>query len=373
MRDLYTLTETLMENNSNSDDDPVSSQEGQETDDDAINDEEEREYDETDDSDMEVAEGDERLTAEEILAKKRTDRLRRLRGRGSSSTSRQTPPPPPYTRNGGDDNVNDRGRGRGRGIGRGLGQGDSNIDYNEILKNLGYTAPLHAQRNINGPSGKSAHVQKSYIVRQVPSVESTAIFGGAREEGRHDYPPWNQEDDKVRDFVEVLRDQMGYDMGNVDFGRIDARLLRATKAIDESESEHYLRLSQAFQGFNAVKQSSIHALETSVNLAQRVRNDSRQHERYSVAMQAKKTKADAEAKKMEAETRLLSEEADRATTKNASALGYLTREIEATKLRTQLETWRRHPERPMSYLSVDYGSIDRENGEKYLKYLRDNI
>ena len=111
-------------------------------------------------------------------------------------------------------------------------------------------------------------LQKSYIVRDVKSKYPTEITGAVK----LTLPPSTETvDEGTKSYIDVLTDHFEYDPSSLLFSPIEDRILHSGKAADESESEHYQRITV----------QNVMAL---VGLGQKDVNDMRQHERYTEAL-----------------------------------------------------------------------------------------
>lgn len=165
------------------------------------------------------------------------------------------------------------------------------------------------KRSSEIPSDKSQRVQRlqrSYIVRNVQSRYPTEIYGAVN----NDPPPALPDNmaEPLKSFLAILKTHMGVDPSAINFNAVEDRIMRSTKAEDESDSEHYQRLMSALNILNGIKQSRVSTLRALVEMGQKDLNEDRQHKRFSDAIQIKRDKADSEITKETADTHLLAQD-----------------------------------------------------------------
>lgn len=216
--------------------------------------------------------------------------------------------------------------------------------------------------NRGGP--RVQRIQKSYVVRDVHSKYPTEI-----EEGVNSQPPepiTNALPEPLKSFLAILRSYMGHDPATVNFNAIDDRILRSTKAADESDSEHFQRLMSAMNILDGIKQSRVSTLQALIEMAQKDVNDDRQHQRYSDAIQVKRDKADSEIAKDTITSRLAEQELIEKS-RRENHLGYLLRELEAKETRAKIANIDAFPNRPIPLLSVTRESTNFEKRNNYVQ------
>jgi hypothetical protein len=209
-------------------------------------------------------------------------------------------------------------------------------------------------------------LQRSYVVRDVVSKYPTEIESTPRDP----LPLTNAVSEPLKSFIAVMRSYMGHDPAAFDVEPVMNRLLRSTKADDESDSEHFQRLMAALHTLNGVATSRVDTLQTLIELAQKDLTEDRQHERFTNVIAVKRDKADSEiarddVSKRDAEYDLVLKR------RREDHLGYLSRELEAKEARCRISLLDGFPDRP-----IDYGRPivpQKTNFGRRLDYLRTKI
>lgn len=225
--------------------------------------------------------------------------------------------------------------------------------------------PRKSKRTIssNVPKPQVQRLQRSYIVRDVRSKYPTEIENAVRRPGLSLDENMSE---PVRSFLGILREYMGYDPSTLDFETIEDRMMRSSKAADESDSEHYQRLMSALNILNEIKQSRVVSMSSLIELAQKDLNDDRQHKRFEDAIRVKRDKADSEISKARMETRLVEQEL-LVKRRRESHLGFVLRELEAAEARSKLVLLTDFPHRPMNASQIPRGLT---NFDRRLAYVR---
>lgn len=233
------------------------------------------------------------------------------------------------------------------------------------------SAVPHVTKSKPGSRGgpRVHRIQRSYVVRTAPSKYPTEIEHGVA--GLH-FPPQPLTDavsEPLKSFLGVLRVYMGHDPSSLTFPVLEDRILRSTKAIDESDSEHFQRIASALQIVNTIKRGRVSTLQDLVTLAQKEINEDRQHERYTEAIRIKRDKTNSEISKDEITQREL--ELDLAIKqRRESHLGLLSREVEAKHMRAKLALYDSFPDRPLFGV---HGSNRRANFDARVEYMQSSI
>lgn len=218
------------------------------------------------------------------------------------------------------------------------------------------------------PKVKTQRIQRSYIVREVHSKYPPEIEGAVRRHGRA--PIDKNVAEPIKSFLGILREYMGYDPSTLNFETIEDRMLRSSRANDESDSEHYQRLMSALNILNEIKQSRVISMRTLIELAQKDLNDDRQHKRFVDAIQIKRDKADSEIVKEGTDTRLAEQELLQKQ-RREDHLGFVLRELEAAEARSKLALLTDFPHRPMSASQVPRRQTT--NFDRRLAYVREKL
>ena len=201
----------------------------------------------------------------------------------------------------------------------------------------------------NVPKPKTHRIQRSYVVRDVHSKYPTEIEGAVRRPGR--VPLTEDVSEPVRSFLGILQEHLGYEPSTLNFETIEDRMLRSSRAADESDTEHFQRLMSALNILNDIKQSRIMSLSTLIDLAQKDLNEDRQHKRFENAIQIKRDKADSEISKESTNTRLVEQDLIEKR-RREEHLGYVLREVEAAEARSKLVLLTTFPNRPMNASAI---------------------
>lgn len=222
--------------------------------------------------------------------------------------------------------------------------------------------------SVNTKTGpRVQRLQKSYVVRDVKSKYPTEIPGAVKFT-----PPPSTEtvDEGTKSYIDVLTDHFGYDPSSLLFSPIEDRILHSGKAADESESEHYQRITACLQNVNQIKQSRVQNVMALVGLGQKDVNDTRQHERYTEAIAVKRDKATSEIKKEELEC---DERRFALNLKQSeeSQLGYLQRSVQEKQLLLQVGALNAHPTRPT--VGWTPKRVTTSNSSKRGEYIRRSI
>ena len=217
----------------------------------------------------------------------------------------------------------------------------------------------------NVPKPKMQRIQRSYVVREVRSKFPVEIEGAVRQLKRAPLDVL----EPLNGFLGILRDYMGYDPATLEYGTIEDRLLRSSKADDESDSEHYQRLMSALDILNNIKQSRVSNLKMLIELAQKDLIEDRQHKRFSDAIQIKRDTADSKISKEGTDTRLAEQELLEKQ-RREDHVGYVSRELEAAEARAKLALLTDFPHRPMNAHQVPHGQT---NFDRRLAYVREKL
>lgn len=216
------------------------------------------------------------------------------------------------------------------------------------------------------PSPRVQRLQKSYVVRNVTSKYPTEIESSNT---RVPLPLTGNLEEPLKSFIAIMRSYMGHDPAAMDLDPVIERILRSTKAPDESDSEHYQRLMAALQTLNSVATSRVDTLQALLELTQKHVSDERQHQRFTDAIAAKRDKANSEI----ARENVLRRDAEQALLikkRREDHLGYLIRELEAKEARCKIALLDAYPDRPISFLLPPKEST---NFKKRMAYLSDRI
>lgn len=230
-----------------------------------------------------------------------------------------------------------------------LPQGSSKMKPSSILQKppdkgkAGGERPPRAQR-----------IQKSYIVRNVKSKYATEIETAPRDP----LPLSDNVSEPLKSFLALLRSYMGHDPASADVQPVVERLLRSTKAPDESDSEHFQRLMAAWKTLTEIDRSRVYTLQTLIELAQKDTNDDRQHARFTDAIAIKRDKANSEIARDDVAKKGAEYELGLKKLRE-DYLGYLSREVEAKEARCKIALLNNFPDRPMTYKPPQKSNFDR--------------
>ena len=225
--------------------------------------------------------------------------------------------------------------------------------------------PSYVMSAPGGASGPRAQrLQKSYVVRDVRSKYPTEIDADPRDP----LPMTDAVSEPLKSFIALMRSYMGHDPAALNLDPVVSRMLRSTKAADESDSEHYQRLMAALKTLDDIDRGRVDTLRTLVDMAQKDLNDDRQHERFTEAIAVKRDKATSDIARDDV-TKRTSEYDLVIQKRREDHLGYLTREEEAKKIRCRLALLEAFPDRPLTKpLRRKDTNFDRRT-----EYLRDRI
>lgn len=222
-----------------------------------------------------------------------------------------------------------------------------------------------------GPSvpkqATASRLHRASVLREAFSKYPNEIEGGVKNVFR---PPLSTDgmSEPLRGFYEILRTYMGADPNSLDFDVIEDRILRSSKALDESDSEHYQRIASALQIVNTIKNSRVATLRDLVGLSQKEVNDDRQHHRYLRAIDVKRDKTDSEIRREKVATEDAAFEL--ASKQNrAKTLGGLQAKLERRELMSKLALHSTFPDRPLE--SSYYDSDDHHDSrfKERMKYV----
>ena len=197
----------------------------------------------------------------------------------------------------------------------------------------GYKEPKLTDKVTQG-GPRVQRLQKSYIVRDVPSFIPTEIYraAGAFENPR---PIPEVDNNQLRTYMGLLRKYAGFNPANLSFEQIEDRLLMSSKARDESESEHFQRLFSSLRTIDDIKMNRLKVLVDLIEEARKDVNDERQHKRYSRAIGIKEEKGRSDSAlskvKMDRDSFELA-----VSKKDEAQLGDLRRRFEALSLRYKI-------------------------------------
>lgn len=204
--------------------------------------------------------------------------------------------------------------------------------------------PSYTMSSPGGPSGPRANrLQKSYVVRDVRSKYPTEI----EVDPRDPLPMSGSITEPLKSLIEVMRGYMGHDPAALNLNPVVSRMMRSTKAADESDSEHYQRLMAALKTVDDIDRGRVDTLRTLVEMSQKDLNDDRQHERFTEAIAVKRDKATSEIARDDV-TKRTSEYDLVLQKRREDHLGYLTREEEAQRTRCRLTLLEAFPDRPLA-------------------------
>lgn len=247
--------------------------------------------------------------------------------------------------------------------------GDDNETLANLIRNIlsenQYVKPDQTNEAPKVPDHRKQRLQKSYIVRKVHSKFPVEIEGAVKKSGGRDVDAT----EPLKTILTILRDYMGYTPATLSFETIEDRILRSSKAEDESDSEHYQRLMSALDILNNIKQSRVINLKTLLEFAQKDLIEDRQHKRFSDAIQIKRDKANSEIYKEGAST-LLAEQELLEKKRREDHLGHVLRELELAEARSKLTLLTDFPHRPINTCQVYRG---RTNFDDRLVYVRKKL
>ena len=223
---------------------------------------------------------------------------------------------------------------------------------------------------INKGFGRTGRYNRSYILRNAKGKYPTEIHDGVK--GYNSNPiPINH--DKLKEpfagLLEILRDYMGHDPASLTFPALENRILLSTKAEDESDSEHFQRIASTLQILDTIKKGRVGTLGNLVSWAQKEKNDDRQHERYSQAIQNKSIRSIAEASKLNAEVEKIKFD-NQKIKEDDKQLGYLKRKQEEIKLRHEINYYNSLPRTLID--DINFENVD-DNFLKKQAYLQKRI
>ncbi len=203
-------------------------------------------------------------------------------------------------------------------------------------------APTYAdpKQPPDGPR-RAQRLQRSYIVRDVPSFIPTEIYRAA---GAFEMPnpPPDTKEEPLRTYLNLLKNYAGFDPAALNFPRVEDRVLMSSKARDESESEHYQRILATLKTADSMKMTRVKALSELIESARRDISDANQHDRFVRVIDIKEKKGDSDA--AESAQRLTKEVFEQRVREGDHAdLGWLKNCLEVVKMREEianLETYR---------------------------------
>ena len=228
-------------------------------------------------------------------------------------------------------------------------EGSSTVPINVTRPKLKRTSIVPTPATKRGVSmvnlATATRLQKSKIVREAISMYPTEIDYAVK--NLYASPPSLEGlSEPFKGFMNILRTYMGHDPNSLDFNVIEDRILRSTKADDESDSEHFQRIASALQILNTIKNSRVDTLKDIVGLSQKEINDDRQHDRYLQAISVKRDKADSEIMKDKIATETAEFDLEIKKSRERE-LGSLLRKIEAEQTRAKLANLSAFPDRPL--------------------------
>ncbi len=209
-----------------------------------------------------------------------------------------------------------------------------------------YKEPSQKQPGGGSSGPRAQRLQRTYVVRNVPSFTPTEIYGAS---GAFLLPrkmsyktPKN-----MKKYMNVLREYGGFDPASLYTPLMDDRVLNSSKAADESESEHYQRILATMLTSDKIKMNRVKTVQELADMSQRELNNTRQHERFTRAIDIKAFKAEQDALKdrtqaAAADFDLLQKRRDE------EALGGLKRDYERHVLRGKISLAKEYPEYPLA-------------------------
>ncbi|KAK3761542.1 hypothetical protein RRG08_010266 [Elysia crispata] len=216
--------------------------------------------------------------------------------------------------------------------------------------------------------GKAARLNQSYVLRQARGKYPTEIEYGVQSLNRILPPIDETMEEPLKSFMKVLRTYVegGDPASSITFEVLEDRILRSTKAADESDSEHFQRIASALQIVQTMRTSKFDIFRVLVEMSQKDVSDARQHERFTEAIRIKAEKSGAEVAKLEVETSdaRLDLEAKR---KKGDSVDHLMREISVLEARSKIVLLKEFPDRPLAAY-VDGYDDDVRNGRRRTAY-----
>lgn len=180
--------------------------------------------------------------------------------------------------------------------------------------------------------------QRSRVVRNARSKYPTEILNGINWEkiGVKAVMEGNSPVQKlVTQYLELVHTYLGYYPSTLTFEVLEARIQASTKAPDESDSEHFQRITSALQIISLIKSSNISNLKDIIELVLRQVSETQQHERYEEALRIKDLRNNSEIAKIDAETLALRQKLDIEATEDA-VNGDLHRHLNGTITRQRI-------------------------------------
>lgn len=214
---------------------------------------------------------------------------------------------------------------------------------------LKMTSAVPSPATRRGPSqpnqARASRLQRASIIREAFSKYPSEIETGVR--NMYTLPPSSEGmSEPLKSLYDILRMYMGTDLSSLDFDVIEDRILRSTKADDESDSEHFQRIASALQIINVIKTTRLEGLRELVGLSQKEINDDRQHYRYLMAINTRKDKNDSDISRQEVETEKASYDLQQKRDKDRDISPLQTR-LERQELIHKLALHASFPDRPL--------------------------
>lgn len=165
----------------------------------------------------------------------------------------------------------------------------------------------------NKDSIKTAKIQRStnkrpYVVRHIPMGKPTSIPNAANANKAPKSQIPNQSPLRIGQYMQMLLQFAGVDVANLDISLIEDRILQSTRADDETDAEHFIKVANAVKTFENIKTDHWKILMELTEAARRDLNEQNQHERYTRAIDIKEQKGAADVDISNTKNRLLLQE-----------------------------------------------------------------
>ena len=227
-----------------------------------------------------------------------------------------------------------------------------------------------------GPSTtgpRVARLQKSYIVRKVPSFIPTEIYGASRPFKLPDKLPSDTPAGTAK-FMNMLRDFGGFNPASLNTPIIDDRILRSSKAEDESETEHYQRLMASLRTLDQIRMNRVSVVEKLVGLSQKELKENQENIRYSKIIEGRHIKAVQDVKNDRIKNKTVQFDLE-SRKKDELAFGNLNRKVKAKIEELELANLKSFPMSPLAHIAGGGSdpAKDYKNQNKRLNYVRPKI